>query len=179
MTRTATTAFDFEATAIDGTPLCLDRYRGRVMLVVNVASQCGFTPQYRGLENLYRRHRDRGFVVLAFPCDQFGGQEPGTETEIRRFCEAFGVSFPLFRKIDVNGAAAHPLFRFLKTQRAGIFGSRAIKWNFTKFLVGRDGQVTERYGPRVDPDALERDVEAALRQPAQDGLPAGAEPAGR
>jgi glutathione peroxidase len=173
----AVSAFDFEATGIDGTPVPIDRYRGQVMLIVNVASRCGFTPQYRGLEDLYRRHRDRGFVVLGFPCNQFGHQEPGSEAEIRQFCDTtFGVTFPLFQKVDVNGASAHPLYRFLKSQRTGLLGSAGIKWNFTKFLVGRDGEVLARYGPRDEPAAIEPAIDRALAQPAAGRPPEGAVP---
>ncbi|HWB31185.1 MAG TPA: glutathione peroxidase [Vicinamibacterales bacterium] len=153
--------FDFDAIAIDGTSVALDRYRGGVLLVVNVASQCGFTPQYRGLEDLYRRHKDAGLVVLGFPCDQFGHQEPGTNEDIRRFCtEAYDVTFPMFAKIDVNGRNAHPLFVFLKSQRKGVLGTEAIKWNFTKFLVDRDGRVVRRFAPSDTPEK----IEAAVRE---------------
>jgi glutathione peroxidase len=165
--QTAVSAYDFHATAIDGAPVPLDRYRGQVMLIVNVASRCGFTPQYRGLEDLYRRHRDRGFVVLGFPCDQFGHQEPGTESEIGGFCrETYDVTFPLFSKIEVNGAGTHPLYRFLKSRRRGWLGSESVKWNFTKFLVGRDGDVIARYGSRREPAAIDAAIERALAQPA-------------
>jgi glutathione peroxidase len=155
--------FDFEATAIDGTSVTLDRYRGCVLLVVNVASTCGFTPQYRGLEDLYRRHKDAGLVVLGFPCDQFGGQEPGTNEEIRHFCsETYDVTFPMFAKIDVNGRDAHPLFVFLKSQRKGVLGTEAIKWNFTKFLVDRDGLVVRRFAPSDTPEKIETAVHELL-----------------
>ena len=163
MAQTAVSAYDFHATAIDGAPVPLDRYRGQVMLIVNVASRCGFTPQYRGLEDLYRRHRDRDFVVLGFPCDQFGHQEPGTESEIDGFCrETYDVTFPLFSKIDVKGANTHPLYGFLTSQRKGWFGSASIKWNFTKFLVGREGDVVARYGSRKEPSTIEPEIERAL-----------------
>jgi glutathione peroxidase len=156
--------FDFEATAIDGTSVTLDRYRGRVLLIVNVASQCGFTPQYRGLEDLYRRDKDDGLVVLGFPCDQFGHQEPGTNEEIRRFCaETYDVTFPMFAKIDVNGRNAHPLFAFLKSQQKGVLGTEAIKWNFTKFLVDRDGHVVRRFAPSDTPGKIEGAVRELLR----------------
>jgi glutathione peroxidase len=162
--------FDFEATAIDGTSVTLDRYRGRVLLIVNVASQCGFTPQYRGLEDLYRRDKDDGLVVLGFPCDQFGHQEPGTNEEIRRFCaETYDVTFPMFAKIDVNGRNAHPLFAFLKAQQKGVLGTEAIKWNFTKFLVDRDGRVVRRFAPSDTPEKLDSAVRELLgptRKPA-------------
>jgi len=161
--RTPTTIYDYEVTTIDGRRLAMDGFRGQVMLIVNVASRCGYTPQYRGLEALYRSHRDRGFVVLGFPCDQFGRQEPGTEAEIQAFCETrFGVSFPMFAKVEVNGRKAEPLFRFLKSAARGMMGSSAIKWNFTKFLVDRDGVVRRRYGPRTTPAELEPDVLALL-----------------
>lgn len=156
--------FDFEATAIDGTSVTLDRYRGRVLLIVNVASQCGFTPQYRGLEDLYRRDKDDGLVVLGFPCDQFGHQEPGTNEEIRRFCaETYDVTFPMFAKVDVNGRNAHPLFAFLKSQQKGVLGTEAIKWNFTKFLVDRDGHVVRRFAPSDTPGKIEGAVRELLR----------------
>ena len=158
-----TTAFDFSADGIDGTPQVLAQYAGKVLLVVNVASECGFTPQYAGLEELWRSYRDRGLVVLGFPCDQFGHQEPGDEARIQSFCTVnFGVDFPMFAKVDVNGAGAHPLWRWLKQEKSGVLGTEAIKWNFTKFLVGRDGQVLRRYAPATGPNALASDIEAAL-----------------
>jgi glutathione peroxidase len=158
-----TTAFDFAATDIDGQPRPLADYAGRVLLVVNVASKCGFTPQYEGLEALWRAYRDRGLVVLGFPCDQFGHQEPGDEAEIRNFCSlTYDVDFPLFSKIDVNGSNAHPLWQWLKEEKSGLLGIGAIKWNFTKFLVGRDGKVIKRYAPTDEPKSLARDIEAAL-----------------
>jgi glutathione peroxidase len=151
--------YDFEATSIDGSPVSLDAYRGRTLLIVNVASRCGYTPQYAGLERLYRAHKDEGFVVLGFPCDQFGRQEPGTDEEIEQFCaREYGVTFPLFSKIKVNGPDAHPLFRYLKAQKKGLFGSEAIKWNFTKFLVGPDGAVLRRYGSSDTPEVIEKDL---------------------
>jgi len=157
------TVFDFEATAIDGTSLPLQRFRGQVLLVVNVASRCGFTPQYRELEELYCRYRDDGLVVLGFPCDQFGRQEPGTSADILEFCvDRYGVTFPLFAKVVVNGDGTHPLFAFLKVHRPGLFRSAAIKWNFTKFLVGRDGHVLGRYSPRRIPVSIEPDIQRAL-----------------
>jgi glutathione peroxidase len=159
--------YELEAVRIDGRPERLARYRGQVVLVVNVASRCGFTPQYAALEALYRRHRDAGFVVLAFPCNQFGDQEPGTADEIRVFCaETYDVTFPLFDRIEVKGPNAHPLFRWLTAEKPGLLGSRAIKWNFTKFLVSRTGAVLGRYGPRVPPEAIEGDVTAALAEEA-------------
>jgi glutathione peroxidase len=147
----------------DKRPVCLDRFRGQVLLIVNTASKCGFTPQYAGLERLYCTYKERGFSVLGFPCNQFGGQEPGSGADIGSFCERnFGVSFPLFAKIEVNGPEAHPLFRYLKKVRPGILGIGRIKWNFTKFLVGRDGRGARRYAPATQPKALAADVEALL-----------------
>ena len=161
------TLHDFSATTIDGAEQSLRDYAGKVALVVNVASQCGLTPHYGGLEELYKEYKDRGLVVLGFPCNQFGGQEPGTESEIATFCEtSFGVTFPLFRKVDVNGDTAAPLYRHLKSARPGLLGTEAIKWNFTKFLVGRDGQVLKRYAPNDAPKALRADIEKALAQKA-------------
>jgi glutathione peroxidase len=158
-----TTAFDFSATDIDGQAQALSEYTGKVLLVVNVASKCGFTPQYTGLEQLWRTYRDRGLVVLGFPCDQFGHQEPGDEAEIKNFCSlSYDVDFPLFAKIDVNGKEAHPLWQWLKDEKGGFLGIDAIKWNFTKFLVGRDGKVIKRYAPTETPESLAKDVEAAL-----------------
>ncbi|MBS0321984.1 MAG: glutathione peroxidase [Proteobacteria bacterium] len=158
-----TTVHDFTVDTITGQPQKLDRYKGEVLLIVNVASHCGFTPQYKGLEELQKRFHARGFDVLGFPCNQFGAQEPGTEAEIAQFCEtSFGVTFPLFAKIDVNGAGANPLYKFLKEEKPGILGSEAIKWNFTKFLVDRDGHVLKRYAPTDTPDAIAADIEAAL-----------------
>jgi glutathione peroxidase len=161
-----TTAYDFTATDIEGRERALREFAGRALLIVNVASKCGFTPQYGGLEQLWRKHRDAGLAVLGFPCDQFGHQEPGDETEIKAFCSlTYDVTFPLFAKIDVNGAGAHPLFRWLKSEKAGLFGTEAIKWNFTKFLVDRTGQVVERYAPNDTPDAIDKDVSALLAVP--------------
>ena len=155
--------FDFSAPALDGTPVDLSSYRGQVLLVVNTASGCGFTPQYRGLETLHRDYGERGFEVLGFPCNQFKNQEPGTEAEIGQFCERnFGVSFPLFSKIDVNGANAHPLFRHLKREAPGILGTELVKWNFTKFLVDRDGKVVKRYAPKTRPEEIRSDIEQLL-----------------
>jgi len=151
--------YDFEVKTIDGALRDLAAYRGRVLLIVNVASQCGFTPQYAGLEELYRRYRDRGFVVLGFPCNQFGGQEPGDEPEIKKFCSVnYDVTFPMFAKVEVNGPAAHPLYRYLKSARRGLLGTTSIKWNFTKFLVDRDGSVVRRYGPLTKPARIDRDL---------------------
>ena len=153
------TAFDFTARDLAGAERSIGEWHGRVLLVVNVASECGFTPQYAGLQDLYERYRNRGLVVLGFPCDQFGGQEPGDAAQIRAFCDReFGVTFPLFAKVDVNGPNAHPFWEFLKHARPGLLGTEAIKWNFTKFLVGRDGQVRQRYAPAVTPAHLERDL---------------------
>jgi glutathione peroxidase len=155
--------FDFTVKTIDGAEQTLAAYRDQVMLIVNVASQCGFTPQYTGLEALYRKLHDRGFSVLGFPCDQFGQQEPGDEQEIKRFCSLnYQVTFPMFAKIEVNGAHTHPLYRYLKHQQPGILGSEAIKWNFTKFLLDRHGQVRKRYGSVDKPESIERDVAALL-----------------
>jgi glutathione peroxidase len=158
-----TTAFEFSATGIDGAPQALSQYAGKVLLVVNVASKCGFTPQYAGLEKLWREYRDRGLVVLGFPCDQFGHQEPGDAAEIRNFCSlTYDVDFPMFSKIDVNGSNSHPLWQWLKDEKGGFLGIDAIKWNFTKFLVGRDGRVIGRYAPTDTPESLTADVQAAL-----------------
>lgn len=156
------TLADFTARAITGAEVPLSDYAGHVVLVVNTASQCGLTPQYEGLEKLYASYAPRGLVVLGFPCDQFGHQEPGDEASIADFCELnFGVTFPMFAKIDVNGADAHPLYRWLREEKGGILGD-AIKWNFTKFLIGRDGTVVKRYAPTTTPDKLSGDLEAAL-----------------
>ena len=158
------TVHDIEAQTIDGGRVSLGDYRGRTLLIVNVASQCGFTPQYAGLEALYRKYMDRGLVVLGFPCNQFGGQEPAAEGDIKSFCTTtYGVTFPLFAKVDVNGADAHPLFRFLKSERPGVLGTEAIKWNFTKFLVDRDGHVVRRYAPSDTPERIDKDLETLLR----------------
>ncbi len=158
--------FDFRATDIGGREQSLARWRGQVLLVVNTASACGFTPQYAGLQALYHAYRGRGFTVLGFPCNQFGAQEPGTAAQIAAFCETnYGIEFPLFDKVDVNGSHTHPLWRWLKEQASGVLGTEAIKWNFTKFLVGRDGQVIRRYAPQTQPDALRADIEMALALP--------------
>lgn len=154
---------EFTVRRLDGSQGDLADYRGDVLLIVNVASRCGFTPQYAGLEALYRKYHGRGFHVLGFPCNQFGAQEPGTAAQIGAFCSSnYEVTFPLFAKVEVNGPGAHPLFRYLKSQRPGLLGTRAIKWNFTKFLVGRSGQVLARYAPRKDPAALDADIAAQL-----------------
>ncbi|HEY3521427.1 MAG TPA: glutathione peroxidase [Rhodanobacteraceae bacterium] len=158
-----TTIYDFEANTLEGQPRKLDAWRGDAMLIVNVASKCGFTPQYEGLEELYRANKDRGFTVLGFPCDQFGHQEPGNAEEIRNFCSLeYGVSFPLFEKIEVNGADAHPLYKYLKHEAPGVLGSEAIKWNFTKFLVDREGKVVRRYAPTDTPEKIGKDLAEVL-----------------
>lgn len=155
--------YDIPVQRIDGTESTLADYAGKVMLIVNVASQCGFTPQYAGLEVLWRQYRERGLVVLGFPCNQFGHQEPGDEAEIASFCRLkYDVTFPLFAKIDVNSDTAHPLFDYLKQAKPGLLGTEAIKWNFTKFLVGKDGQVIRRYAPTDTPESLTKDIEQAL-----------------
>jgi glutathione peroxidase len=158
-----TTVYDFSARTIDGKSRKLSDYKGKVLLVVNTASQCGFTPQYKGLEALYEKYKDKGFAVLGFPSNQFGAQEPGPDSEIAEFCEMnYGVTFPMFSKIDVNGADAHPLYKYLTSTKKGLLGSEAIKWNFTKFLVDKKGNVVERYAPTTKPEELEKDVEKAL-----------------
>jgi glutathione peroxidase len=155
--------YSFTARRLGGAEQSLADYRGKVLLVVNVASHCGMTPQYAGLEALYRKYQDRGFVVLGFPCNQFGAQEPGTEAEIQTFCSTnYDVTFPIFGKIEVNGAGAHPLYSYLKGEKPGLLGTEAIKWNFTKFLVGRDGKVVRRYAPTDKPEDLDSAVAAAL-----------------
>ncbi|HEX7370559.1 MAG TPA: glutathione peroxidase [Rhodanobacteraceae bacterium] len=157
------TIYDFEADLLDGTPQKLDAYKGKVLLIVNVASKCGFTPQYEGLEALYRAHKEQGFDVLGFPCNQFGHQEPGDASEIRNFCSTkYEVTFPLFAKIDVNGANTHPLYQFLKHAAPGLLGSEAIKWNFTKFLIDRDGNVVRRYASADSPAKIEKDLATML-----------------
>jgi glutathione peroxidase len=158
-----TTIYDFKANLLDGTPQKLDAYRGKLVLVVNVASKCGFTPQYAGLEALYRAHKDAGFVILGFPCNQFGHQEPGDAAAIRSFCSTnYDVTFPLFTKIDVNGANTHPLYRFLKHAAPGVLGSEAVKWNFTKFLVDRAGNVVRRYASADAPEKIGKDLPTLL-----------------
>lgn len=158
-----TTIADFTVTTNHGAELALEEKLGQVLLVVNTASKCGFTPQYDGLEKLYQTYRDRGFEVLGFPCNQFGAQEPGNAEEIEQFCKVnFGVTFPLMAKIDVNGTNASPLYGWLKTEAKGLMGSTSIKWNFTKFLIGRDGTVVKRYGPTDKPEAIAKDIEALL-----------------
>ena len=158
-----TTIADFAATLPNGEKVSLADRLGKVVLVVNTASKCGFTPQYEGLEALWRKYGDRGFEVIAFPCNQFGKQEPGSADEIASFCDVnFGLSFPLMGKIDVNGADADPLYDWMKAEAPGVFGSKGIKWNFTKFLIGRDGKVVRRYAPTDKPASLEKDIEALL-----------------
>ncbi len=156
-------AHDFKARTIDGKDQSLDAYRGKTLLIVNVASKCGFTPQYKGLEAMYRKLRDRGLVILGFPCDQFGHQEPGDENEIQSFCSTtYDVTFPMFAKVEVNGENAHPLYKFLKSESPGVLGSEGIKWNFTKFLVDGKGEVVKRYGSVDTPEKIEKDVEGLL-----------------
>jgi len=158
-----TSVYDFSAKTIDGDERKLDAYKGKAMLVVNVASKCGFTPQYTGLEALYEKLKDRSLVVLGFPCDQFGHQEPGDEAEIKNFCTLnYDVKFPLFAKIDVNGVNAHPLYKYLKHEAKGLLGSESIKWNFTKFLINKNGKVVKRYAPTDTPANIEKDVTAVL-----------------
>jgi glutathione peroxidase len=155
--------FDYSAIGLTGEPVDLSQYKGKVLLIVNTASACGFTPQYKGLEQVYRQFRDQGVVVLGFPCNQFGGQEPGDEAAIGAFCEKnYGVTFPLFAKIDVNGSDADPLFTQLKKDAPGLLGTEAIKWNFTKFLVGKDGKVVTRFAPSTKPEALTGAIEKLL-----------------
>ena len=158
-----TSIYSFSARTLGGEEVSLEQYRGKVLLIVNTASECGFTPQYAGLQKLYETYAGRDFVVLGFPCNQFGKQEPGDATQIGSFCEKnFGVSFPMFEKIDVNGANAHPLYRYLTGEAPGLLGLEGIKWNFTKFLVGRDGAVLKRYAPVTKPDAITADIEKQL-----------------
>ncbi len=154
---------EFSARTIDGDEKPLADYDGKVMLIVNTASKCGFTPQYAGLEKLYRDNQDKGLVVLGFPCDQFGHQEPGDESEIKNFCSlSYDVSFPMFAKVDVNGANAHPLYKYLTTAKKGLLGTTSIKWNFTKFLVDREGNVVERYAPTDKPESIAKDLKKYL-----------------
>ncbi|ABM96638.1 MULTISPECIES: glutathione peroxidase [Methylibium] len=158
-----TTIYDFEARSIDGRTVSLADYRGKVLLIVNTASACGFTPQFAGLQSLWQAYGERGLAVLGFPSNEFGGQDPGSNDEIASFCQLnYGVSFPMMAKVEVNGAGAHPLYRWLTGEVKGLLGTRAIKWNFTKFLVGRDGRVLGRYAPTDKPESLTRDIEAAL-----------------
>jgi glutathione peroxidase len=155
--------YDFEALSIEGQPVALSQFRGRPLLIVNTASACGFTPQFAGLEKLHQAFGERGLVVLGFPCNQFGKQDPGSNEEIGAFCQRnYGVSFPMMSKIDVNGSDAHPLYQWLTAEAPGLLGSKAIKWNFTKFLVGKDGRVVKRYAPQDAPEKLAKDIEQAL-----------------
>ena len=165
MTTTTDTSsvYDFNAQGIDGKPVPLADYRGKVLLIVNTASECGFTPQFAGLEKLWRDYAVRGLAVLGFPCNQFGRQDPGSDTDIASFCSVnYGVSFPMMSKIEVNGGGAHPLYKWLTAEAPGLLGTKAIKWNFTKFLIGRDGRVIKRYAPTETPEALAKDIEKAL-----------------
>ena len=157
------TIYDFEALSIDGRPAHLSTQRGKVILVVNTASACGFTPQFAGLEQLWQDYRDKGLVIVGFPSNEFGGQDPGSNGEIAEFCQLnYGVSFPMMAKVKVNGADAHPLWQWLKAQAPGLMGSQAVKWNFTKFLIGKDGAVRKRYAPNDTPESLRKDIDAAL-----------------
>lgn len=161
---TMNTIYDFKVQTIEGQETTLEPYKGKVLLIVNVASKCGFTPQYDGLEALYEKYKDRGLVILGFPCNQFGSQEPGTEKEIQNFCRVnFGVTFPMFSKIKVNGDETHPLYVYLKSEKPGILGSEAIKWNFTKFLVDKEGNVVERFASSTTPASMEDKIEALLK----------------
>jgi glutathione peroxidase len=156
-------AYDFTAQTLDGRPAPLSDFRGRVLLIVNTASKCGFTPQYAGLEALHRKYADRGLTILGFPCNQFGAQEPGDAAEIASFCSStYGVTFPMMKKVEVNGERPHPLYAWLKKQKKGVLGTTAIKWNFTKFLIDRSGAVVARFGPSTEPKALEGAIEAVL-----------------
>ncbi|HEY9281546.1 MAG TPA: glutathione peroxidase [Eoetvoesiella sp.] len=155
--------YSFSARSITGESIDFSQFQNQVVLVVNVASKCGYTPQYSGLESLYQEYKDQGFTVLGFPCDQFGHQEPGDSAEILTFCTtSYNVSFPLFQKIEVNGQQAHPVYKWLKEEKKGVLGTKAIKWNFTKFLLGRDGQALQRYGSSTTPDEVRADIELAL-----------------
>ncbi len=168
MADPAETVYEFSAPLLDGRTASLDEFKGRLLLIVNTASKCGFTPQYAGLEELFRKYKERGLAVLGFPCNQFGAQEPGSAEQIGSFCERnYGVSFSIFAKIDVNGPDAHPLYRYLKSEKSGILGTEAIKWNFTKFLVDRQGKVVDRYGPATKPKTLASQIEILLDGPAQ------------
>lgn len=158
-----TTAYDFSAKTLDGQDQPLADYKGKAMLVVNTASKCGFTPQYTGLEKLWETYKDQGLVVLGFPCDQFGHQEPGDAEEIRNFCSLnYDVSFPLYEKVEVNGGAAHPLWKWLKKEKPGLLGMESIKWNFTKFLIDKNGRVVKRYAPTDTPEKIEKDLASVL-----------------
>jgi len=161
--------YECNVTTIAGQTQTMETYRGQVLLIVNVASKCGFTSQYAGLEALYRRYRDKGFTILGFPCDQFGHQEPGNEAEIQSFCSlTYDVTFPLFTKIEVNGSETHPLYTYLKKARPGLLGSETIKWNFTKFLVNREGKVLKRYAPTDTPEKIEDDLKKIIALPTGD-----------
>lgn len=158
-----TTIYDFSAEKLEGGEQSLSDYQGKVLLIVNTASKCGFTPQFEGLEKVYQKYQSQGLVVLGFPCNQFAGQDPGSNSEIGEFCQRnYGVSFPMFAKIDVNGSDAHPIYKFLTKEAKGILGTEAIKWNFTKFLVGRDGNVIDRYATATKPEDMAKDIEKAL-----------------
>lgn len=158
-----TTIYDFSAEKLEGGTQALSDYAGKVVLIVNTASKCGFTPQFEGLEKVYEKYKDQGFVVLGFPCNQFASQDPGSNTDIGEFCQRnYGVSFPMFAKIDVNGSEAHPLYKYLTKEAKGLLGTEAVKWNFTKFLVGRDGNVIDRYATATKPEAMVKDIEKAL-----------------
>ncbi|MGG7618036.1 glutathione peroxidase [Bacillus coreaensis] len=157
------TVYQFEAKKINGQTISLSEYKGDVLLIVNTASNCGFTPQYKDLQELYVQYKEKGFTVLGFPCNQFMSQEPGTESDILSFCEMnFGVTFPLFSKVDVNGKNAHPLFQYLTEEAPGVLGMKAVKWNFTKFLVNRSGEVVERYAPNTNPIEISKDIEKLI-----------------
>lgn len=161
--QASSSIYDFSANSLEGQPVSLSTFKDKVLLIVNTASQCGFTPQYQGLQSIYNKFENQGFAVLGFPCNQFGQQEPGTATEIQSFCETrFGVTFPLFEKVDVNGSNAHPLFKYLTKSAPGIFGTEGIKWNFTKFLVDRSGKVVKRYPSTTKPEEIEKDIQALL-----------------
>ena len=156
--------YDFKVVTIQGEETTLSPYKNQILLIVNVASKCGFTSQYDGLEVLYKKYKDKGFTVLGFPCNQFGSQEPGTEKEIQNFCRVnFGVTFPMFSKINVNGEKTHPLYQYLKSEQPGILGTEAIKWNFTKFLIDREGNVIKRFGSSTTPKEIEKEIELLLR----------------
>jgi glutathione peroxidase len=163
MSNTSGSIYDFEAVSIEGRPAPLSSQRGKVMLIVNTASACGFTPQFAGLEKVWETYRDKGLVVLGFPSNEFGGQDPGSDGEIASFCQLnYGVSFPMMSKVKVNGTDAHPLWKWLTAEAPGLLGSKSVKWNFTKFLVGRDGKVLKRYAPTDKPESIAADIEAAL-----------------
>jgi glutathione peroxidase len=161
--KMASTIHEFTANTLSGKEMNLSEYAGKVVLIVNTASKCGFTPQYAGLESIYEKYKDQGFVILGFPCNQFGGQEPGEASQIQEFCQLnYGVKFPMFGKVDVNGDAAHPLFKFLTSEKPGILGTEQIKWNFTKFLVDKNGNPTKRYGSATKPEEIAGDIEKLL-----------------